>query len=118
MKKFGVILSGKVDHTAQLAYSNHPDLCSDSSNRMTSLAGSRFKTEEEHLNIKMVTALLFLMPAHYLFKWKYVHENNELKIQPIGMATLKKIKILFYFQSSQQWPNMLSQFGARLYHLV
>ena len=77
------------------------------------------KMEEDHLNIKNVQlCLLFIMPAHYLFKWKYVHENNELKIQPIGMATLKKIKILFYFQSSQQWPNMLSQFGARLYHLV
>ena len=37
----------------------------DYSNR-ASLAGSRFKTEEDHLQIKIVTALLFIMPEHYL----------------------------------------------------
>ena len=51
---------------------------------MTSMAGSGFKREEDHLNIKMVTALLFIMPAHYLFKWKYVSQN-------IGMAPFKKV---------------------------
>ena len=37
----------------------------DSSNQMTSIAGSGFKTEEDHLNTKIVTALLFIMPVHY-----------------------------------------------------
>ena len=51
-------------------------LVPDSSNRMTLLAGLGFKTEEGHLNIKMITALLFIMPAHYFFKWKYVSRKQ------------------------------------------
>ena len=42
------------------------------SSRMTFLAGSGFKMEEDHLNIKIVKALFFIMPARYLFKWKHV----------------------------------------------
>ena len=40
----------------------------NSSNEITSLAGSGFKMEEDHLNTKLVAALFFIMPAHYLFK--------------------------------------------------
>ena len=36
-------------------------IISNSSNQMASLAGSGFKMEEDHLNIKVVTALLFIM---------------------------------------------------------
>ena len=46
-------------HNAQQVYWNHQDLGSDFSNQMTLLAGSVFKMEEDHLNIKIVTALLF-----------------------------------------------------------
>ena len=35
MKKFGVVLCGKINHNAHLIYSNFQDLCSDSSNRMS-----------------------------------------------------------------------------------
>ena len=38
-----------------------------SSNQIASLAGSGFKMEEDHQNIKMVAALFVIMPAHYLF---------------------------------------------------
>ena len=62
---------------------NCQDLCSDSSNWMTSLAGSGFKTEEDHLNLKTVTALLFIIPAHCLVIWKYDSQKNKLKIHPI-----------------------------------
>ena len=48
----------------------------DSSKRMTSLDDSGFKTEEDHLDIKIVRALLFIMPAHYLVIWKYVSPNQ------------------------------------------
>ena len=40
----------------------HPD----SSNLMESLASSDLKTEEEHLNIKIVAALICVMPMYYL----------------------------------------------------
>ena len=44
---------------------------------MTSLAGIEFKMEEEdNLNIKIVTALLFTMPAHYLVIRKYVSQKQ------------------------------------------
>ena len=62
----------------------------DSSNCMTSLAGSGFKTKEDRLNIKIVTALLFIMPAHFSVIWKYVSQKNKLKIHPIGMANFFK----------------------------
>ena len=39
---------------------------------LTSLADSGFKTEKDHLNIKIFTALLFIMLAHYSVIWKYV----------------------------------------------
>ena len=61
---------------------------------MTSLAVSGFKTEEDHLNIKMVTALLLIMPAHTHLYENMCHEKNELKIHPVGMATFKKTKVV------------------------
>ena len=42
----------------QLQYLSHQDLHSHLSNRLMSLAGSGLKTEEEHLNINIVAALL------------------------------------------------------------
>ena len=36
MEKFGVGIHGKINPIAQLVYSNRQDLCSDSSNRMSS----------------------------------------------------------------------------------
>ena len=60
---------------------------------MTSLVGSGFMTEEDHLNIKIVTALLFIMPAHYMDTHIYgnmYHETNKLKIHANGIATVKK----------------------------
>ena len=68
----------------------------DSSNQMTSLAGSGFKGEEDHLNIKILTALLFIMSAHYLVTWKYVSQSNKLEIHPIGMAALKNTLFLIF----------------------
>ena len=43
---------------------NSQDLWSDSSNQMTSMAGPGFKEEEDHLNIKTVTGLVFITAAH------------------------------------------------------
>ena len=37
---------------------------------MISLAGSGFKTEEDHQKIKIVAALFVIMPAHYLDNMK------------------------------------------------
>ena len=56
---------------------NCQNLCSDSSNQMTSLAGSGFKTEEDHLNMKIVTALSLLMPKNHLVNGNMCHENNK-----------------------------------------
>ena len=84
----------------QLFDLNSQDLCSDSSNRMTSLAGSGFKTEEDHMNIKIVTALLFIMHAHYLVIWKYVSQKQKLKIHPIEMATFKKYNLFIKMQKN------------------
>ena len=36
------------------------------SNQMTSLAGSEFKREEDKQRIKIVAALFVIMPTHYL----------------------------------------------------
>ena len=52
---------------AQLVDLNHQVLCSDSANRMTSLAGFGFKMAEDHVNIKLLTALFVIMLTHYLF---------------------------------------------------
>ena len=43
----------------------------DSSNRMTSLAGSGFKIEEDHQKIKIFAALLVVMPTYYLYLEMY-----------------------------------------------
>ena len=63
----------------------------DSYNRMMSLAGSGFKMEEDHLNIKIVKALLFIMPAHY---FNYIEicvtKMVNLRFIPLGLQPLKK----------------------------
>ena len=43
-----------------MVYLNRQDLRSDSSNLMTSLDGSVYRTEEDHLKIKRVGTLVFL----------------------------------------------------------
>ena len=58
---------------------NCQDLFTDSSYQMTSLAGSGFKIEEDQLNIKIVTALLFKMTAHYVVIWKYVSKTIKIR---------------------------------------
>ena len=58
---------------------------------MTSLAGSGLKMEEDHLNLKMVTVLLFTCLNITYLNGNMCHENNTLKIYPIGMATFKKV---------------------------
>ena len=69
-------------------------LCSDSSNRMMLLAGSVLKTEEEHLNIEMLTALIGYNASILLRKMEmYVLETNKLKMHATGVPTLKVCKI-------------------------
>ena len=52
------------------------------------MIGSGFKTEEDHLNIKIDEALFVKMPAHYLYVDIYLMLNtNTLEIHPIGLAT-------------------------------
>ena len=46
--------------------------------------------EEDHLNIKIVTALLLYMIAHYLIWWKYVSKTIINLGSIPGMATFKK----------------------------
>ena len=48
----------QMETLAQLVHLNFQDMCSDSSNQMKLLAGSELKTEEEHLKIEIVAALL------------------------------------------------------------
>ena len=42
-------------------------LVPNSSNGMTSVAGSGFKTEEDHQNIKIVAALFVVRPTYLLY---------------------------------------------------
>ena len=81
-----------------MLYLNCQDMCSDSSNQMKSLAGSVFKTEEDHLKIWKLQFFLVLMPTHYLIYGNLCLEINKLKIQPTGMATFKKIINLLFLQ--------------------
>ena len=49
------------------------------------------QTEEDHLNIKIVTALLLYNACTLLNIMEIcVRNNNKLKIHPRGMATFKK----------------------------
>ena len=66
--KIGGTLCDKIAHIAQLVYLNCQNLCSDNSNWMTPLAGSGFKMEEDHLNIKIfVNSVFFIMSADYFY---------------------------------------------------
>ena len=55
-------------------------IVSNSSNQMASLAGSGLKMEEDHLNIKVVTALLFIM-LHITY---CVTKTMNLRYIPMG----------------------------------
>ena len=81
-------------HNAQLVYSNRQDIA------LTLLTGFKIwlahncQTEEDHLNIKIVTALLLYNACTLLNMMEIcVTNNNKLKIHPRGMATFKKIII-------------------------
>ena len=78
-------------HNAQLVYSNRQDIA------LTLLTGFKIwlvhncQTEEDHLNIKIVTALLLYNACTLLNMMEIcVTNNNKLKIHPRGMATFKK----------------------------
>ena len=83
---------------AQLVYSNRQDIA------LTLLTGFKVwlahncQTEEDHINIKIVTALL-LYNAYTLHNMMEicVTNNNKLKIHPRGMATLKKLLLCKIF---------------------
>ena len=60
-----------------MQYMNGQDLCSASSNWMTSPAGSGFKMAEENLNNKTVTALLIIKPTHQLMCGHMCHGNKN-----------------------------------------
>ena len=69
---------------------NRQDLCSDASNQMTSLASSGFKTEEDHLNIKIVDSPVCYNASILLLRGNMLLDTNKLRFHPIGMATLKR----------------------------
>ena len=84
-------------HNAQLVYSNRQDIA------LTLLTGFKIwlvhncQTEEDHLNIKIVTALLLYNACTLLNMMEIcVTNNNKLKIHPRGMATffLKKKDVM------------------------
>ena len=80
-------------HNAQLVYSNRQDIA------LTLLTGFKIwlvhncQTEEDDLNIKIVTALLLYNACTLLNMTEIcVTNNNKLKIHSKGMATFKKNK--------------------------
>ena len=58
--EIGVIPRGRINWFTESLRLMVPN----SSNQMTSLAGSEFKMEEDHLNINIARALLFFIAAH------------------------------------------------------
>ena len=57
------------------------------------MAGSSFKTEGYHQNIRKLTALIeFVMPIYNELSWNVYMKTNKLKIHTIGVSTLKKKK--------------------------
>ena len=81
-------------HNDQLVNLNRQDIA------MTLLSGFNIwlvhncQTEEDHLNIKIVTALLLYNACTLLNMMEIcVTNNNKLKIHPRGMATFKKKKL-------------------------
>ena len=104
-------------HNAQLVYSNRQDIA------LTLLTGFKIwlvhncQTEEDHLNIKIVTALLLYNACTLLNMMEIcVTNNNKLKIHPRGMATFKKIVQstseiqTFGFQSTPKTEQMLVRY--------
>ena len=50
----------------------------------------RLKTEEDHLEISKISALIFYNANTLLNIWKYMFDSNKLKIHHFGMATFQK----------------------------
>ena len=63
------------------------------SNLMLLLAGLGFKKEEDHLNIEIVTAMLFKIPAHYLVTYMEICVTKTINLRTIqlGWQPLKKV---------------------------
>ena len=72
-------------HNAQLVYSNHQDIPLTLLNGFKIWLVHNFQTEEDHINIKIVTALLLDNACTLLNMMEiYVTDNNKLKIHPRG----------------------------------
>ena len=79
----------RTDHNDQLVYSNHQDIALTHVTRFKIWLVYNCQTEEDHLNSKIVTAFLLYSDCTLLNMMEiYVTNNNKLKIQPRGMATL------------------------------
>ena len=73
---------------AQLVYSNRQDIALTLLTRFKIWLVHNCQTEEDHLNIKIVTALLLYNACTLLNMMEIcVTNNNKLKIHPRGMAT-------------------------------
>ena len=78
-------------HNDQLVYSNCQDIALTLLTRFKIWLVHNCQTEEDHLNIKIVTALLLYNACTLLNMMEIcVTNNNKLKIHPRGMATFKK----------------------------
>ena len=62
---------------------------------LTPVTGSVLKMEEEHLKIKTVPALTFLMPPHHLGYENMCFEQINLRSIPLGLQHKKRLLILF-----------------------
>ena len=61
---------------------------------------------KDHQNVKIVTVLLFKMPAHYLVMYgNMCHENDKLKIHPRGWQHLIKLNC-WYQQNNNTVSNV------------
>ena len=77
-------------HNAQLVYLNHQDIALTLFTRFKIRPVHNCQTEEDHLNIKIVTALLLYNASTLLNMMEIcVTNNNKLEIHPRRMAIFK-----------------------------
>ena len=85
----------KTVHNSQLVYLNRQDMALTLLTRFKIWLVHNCQMEEDHLNIKIVTALLLYNNCTLLNMIEIcVTNNNKLKIHPRGMATFYKKKLL------------------------
>ena len=78
-------------HNAQLVYSNRQDIALTLLTRFKIWLVHNFQTEEDQLNIQIVTALLLYNACTLPNMMKIcVMDNNKLKIHPRGWQPIKK----------------------------